>query len=74
MAIALNKSEKVLVSKNKSLANFTYDDSEMAQLFKNSLSEVAFRGFSVREIFFDIDLYKVGKAMVFVFRRIFLSP
>ena len=50
MAQALNKSEKVLVSKNKSLANFTYDDSEMAQLFKNSLSEVAFRGFSVREI------------------------
>jgi len=59
MALALNKSEEVLVRKNKSLADFTYDNSEMAQLFKKSLSEVAFRGFSVREIFFDIDL-KVG--------------
>lgn len=46
MALALNKSEEVLVRKNKSLADFTYDDSEMAQLFKNSLSEVTFIGFS----------------------------
>lgn len=50
MALALNKSEEVLARKNKSLANFTYDDSEMAQLFKNSLSEVTFLGFSVRAV------------------------
>ena len=50
MALALNKSEEVLVRKNKSLADFTYDDSEMAQLFKNSLSKVAFIGFSVRNL------------------------
>ena len=50
MALALNKSEEVLVRKNKSLADFTYDDSEMAQLFKNSLSEVTFIGFSVRDL------------------------
>ena len=56
MALALNKSEEVLVTKNKSLADFTYDDSDMAQLFKKSLSKVAFIGFSVREIAFDIDL------------------
>ena len=49
MALALNKSEEVLVGKNKSLADFTYDDSEMAQLFKKSLSEVKFLGFSVRD-------------------------
>lgn len=60
MALALNMSEEVLVRKNKSLAEFTYDDSEMARLFKKSMSEVAFRGFSVRVIFFDIDLHKVG--------------
>ena len=58
MALALNKSEEVLVRKNKSLADFTYDDSEMAQLFKNSLSKVAFIGFSVRNLL-AIDLHKV---------------
>lgn len=57
MARALNKSEGVLLSKNKSLADFTYNDSDMAQLFKNSLLEVEFIGFSVREIAFDIDLH-----------------
>ena len=57
MALALNKSEEVLVTKNKSLADFTYDDSDMAQLFKKSLSTVAFIGFSVREIAFDIELH-----------------
>ena len=50
MALALNKSEEVLVRKNKSLADFSYDDSEMAQLFNNSLSEVKFIGFSVRNL------------------------
>ena len=58
MALALNKSEEVLVRKNKSLADFSYDDSEMAQLFKNSLSEVKFIGFSVRNLL-AIDLHKV---------------
>lgn len=49
MTLALNKSEEVLARKNKSLADFTYNDSEMAQLFKNSLSEVTFLGFSVSD-------------------------
>lgn len=49
MVLALNHSAGVLAAKNKSLADFTYSDSEMAGLFKKSLSNVSFRGFSVRE-------------------------
>lgn len=65
MALALNKSEEVLIRKNKSLADFTYDDSEMAQLFKKSLSEVTFIGFSVRD-FLCIRSDKVGKANTYL--------
>ena len=47
MVLALNHSDQVLAKRNKSLADFTYKDKEMAELFKTSLSKVSFPGFSV---------------------------
>lgn len=53
MVLALNRSAEVLAAKNKSLADFTYSDSEMAGLFNKSLSKVSFRGFSGHVYFND---------------------
>lgn len=53
MVLALNRSAEVLSRRNKSLTDFTYKDSEMAQLFKKSLSKVSFRGFSGHVYFND---------------------
>ncbi|KAL9967671.1 hypothetical protein ACROYT_G025952 [Oculina patagonica] len=51
MTLALNSSAEVLARKNKSLSDFSYNDTEMAQLFKKSLSKVNFPGFSGRVYF-----------------------
>ncbi|KAJ7375512.1 Gamma-aminobutyric acid type B receptor subunit 2 [Desmophyllum pertusum] len=51
MTLALNSSAEVLARRNQSLADFTYNNTEMAQLFKNSLSKVTFPGFSGRVYF-----------------------
>ena len=48
MALALNSSAQILAKRNKSLDEFTYKDAEMAQIFKDSLSNVKFLGFSVK--------------------------
>ena len=48
MTLALNSSAEELARQNKSLSDFNYNDKEMAQLFKTSLSKVTFTGFSVR--------------------------
>ncbi|PFX27466.1 Gamma-aminobutyric acid type B receptor subunit 2 [Stylophora pistillata] len=53
MVLALNHSAGVLAGRNKTLADFTYNNSEMATLFKTSLSEVSFRGFSGHVYFND---------------------
>lgn len=52
MALALNKSVQTLAAMNKTLDQFTYNDTKMAQIFKDSLLKVKFQGFSVNTVFF----------------------
>ena len=47
VAFAFNKSIAVLAEKNQTLADFTYDNSEMRQIFIDQLSKLNFRGVSV---------------------------
>ncbi|XP_068750673.1 gamma-aminobutyric acid type B receptor subunit 2-like isoform X2 [Montipora capricornis] len=46
IALALNRSAAILASRNKTLDEFNYEDAEMAQIFKESLSTVKFQGFT----------------------------
>lgn len=48
VAFALNKSIAVLAKKNQTLADFTYENTEMRQVFVDQLSSLDFRGVSVR--------------------------
>ena len=47
ISLALNASMDVLSARNKSLQDFTYDDTEMAQVFKEAMFNVSFRGLTV---------------------------
>jgi len=48
VAFALNNSIAVLAKKNQTLADFTYDNTEIRQVFIDQLSSLNFRGVSVR--------------------------
>ena len=47
IALALNRSAKILAYRNKTLDEFNYTNSELAQVLKESLSNVTFQGFTV---------------------------
>lgn len=48
IALALNRSAEILARRNKTLDEFNYTNTEMAQVLKESLSMVKFQGFTVR--------------------------
>lgn len=52
IALTLNNSIKPIQMKlNKSLENFTYKDSDMAQVFSETLQKLRFRGITVTVLF-----------------------
>ena len=76
MALALNSSAQILAKRNKSLDEFTYKDAEMAQIFKDSLSNVKFLGFSVKPfVCFPLNRVsmKLGLWPVFAVAQLLLS-
>jgi len=54
VAFALNNSIAVLAKKNQTLEDFTYDNTEIRQVFVDQLSSLDFRGVLVRVHLFTI--------------------
>ena len=47
IALALNKSETDLMMHNKTLQDFTYNDVQMAQIFRANMQNLLFEGITV---------------------------